>query len=89
MNITINLSNGEKLYLTTDELCYILHEGHMIGKDGRPEFRKAHYFGSLENALTGILDIGILKSEAENITELINDINFIKKQIQELFSKKK
>ncbi len=89
MNITINLSNREKIYLTNDEWSYILHEGHMFGKDGKPEYRNPKYYSSLDNALIGIIDIGLLKSEANSISELTNDLNFIKKQIQAVYSSKK
>lgn len=84
----------DNLFLESDEHQYILklYNGTFTtyneGKENeyeRENFKTLGYFASVEQAIKKLIDMEIKTSSAENLSELLKDINAIKRWIESKF----
>lgn len=83
----INIKINEDYRVTSDPLNYMLQERYIIqsGKNkGEPAWKTLGYHTTLEQTLMHYLEYGVKNSNAENIVELSDTINNIKKEIREV-----
>lgn len=78
----------DKLYIESDERQYILKEYTGKFDDKNNELYKTlGYFGKVTQVLKHLVKLNIMKTEAENVRELIADVERIEKRIEDILNK--
>ena len=75
----------DKLYIESDERQFILKEyTGKLDKEGNELYKTIGYFGKVNQALKHLVKLEVMKSEATNVRELIEDVERIEVKIESL-----
>lgn len=74
------------LYLESDAMQYILKDyTGRTDKEGRDVYNVLGYFGSIEGAIQKLVDLKIRESKADNLGQLLLDLNEVRSYITSRF----
>jgi hypothetical protein len=75
----------DKLYIESDDMQYILKQySGKFDKEGKETYKTLGYFPTLQQVVKHLIKLNIMKSNAETLKELLEDITRIEKRIKEL-----